>query len=87
MRRIVRDASRVSDRIQSRAGQGPFGLQRGDLNVGNDVRVSALFVARIHRRRSVTVGFTVHDGGVCVERARVEHGVDLRVGTAGGRKD
>ena len=59
-----------------------------DLQVGNNIRVPALNVARIHGRRGVAVHTSVRDEGVRVQRAGVKHAVDLpeastRTGRAG----
>ena len=61
-----------------------------DLHVGNNIRVPALNVARIHGGRGVAVHTSVRDEGVRVQRAGIKQAVDLpeastRTGRAGIR--
>ena len=55
-----------------------WGLGSGDLDVGNDIRVAAFLVARIHSSCGVAVGRAVYYHGVRVQRTRIQRGVDLR---------
>ena len=46
---VIRDAFEgQTNNVYNCSGNAPAMLKRGDLNVGNDVRVPALFIARIH---------------------------------------
>lgn len=58
-------------------------IRRGELwsrnlNIGNDVRVSALLIARIHGCSRVAVGLAIHNHTVCVQGAGVQNRVNLR---------
>ena len=48
-----------------------------NLNIGNDIRITALLIARIHGRRGIAVGRTVDYECVSVDCARIQDGVDL----------
>jgi len=57
-----------------------------NLNVGSDIRVTALFIRRIHRCGGIAVCGAVNYRSVRIRRARNQVGsVDLRVRTAGTR--
>ncbi len=60
-----------------------FGLRWRDLEVRHDIRVAAFLVTRIHRSRGVTVRGAIHDNAVRVQRAGIQHRVNLREGSAG----
>jgi len=60
-------------------------LVGGDLYVGNNVGVTALFIARIHRRRGIAIGGAVCHSGIGIQRACIQRRIDLPEGITGAR--
>jgi len=59
-----------------------FALGWRDLNVADDIRITAFLVAGIHGRGGVAVRRTIYHCGIRVEGRCGQHGVDLRIGAA-----
>lgn len=74
---LVVGEARVSNGGANQAEANPVPSLR-DLNVGDDIRVAALLVARIDCSRRVAVGRAIADLVIGVQRAPVQGRVDLR---------